>query len=106
MIIYNVTIKIEEAIAEEWLLWMLQVHIPEVMATGCFKEYRVFKVLVDDTDGLTYSIQYLSENMTQYEHYKQVHAPALQKAHTDKYTGRFVAFRTMLEQLIPSNELC
>ena len=36
MLIYNVTINIEESVEKEWLAWMQQVHIPEVIATGKF----------------------------------------------------------------------
>ncbi len=36
MILYNVTVALDPAIETEWLAWMQQEHIPEVMATGCF----------------------------------------------------------------------
>ena len=36
MIIYNVTINIEEAATAEWLAWMQETHIPDVIATGKF----------------------------------------------------------------------
>ncbi len=32
--IYNVTIKAEKKIAADWLQWLLNKHIPEVMETG------------------------------------------------------------------------
>jgi hypothetical protein len=97
MIIYNVTIKVEHSIADEWLEWMKTVHIPDVMLTGLFLEHHIFKVLVDEADGVTYSIQYLCENMELYEKYNTEHAPALQAETQKKYNGRFVAFRTLLE---------
>jgi hypothetical protein len=59
MIIYNVTVKIDTAYHEEWLKWMKETHIPDVMRTGCFTENRMLKVLTgDEPDGSTYSIQY------------------------------------------------
>jgi len=30
MILYNVTVSIDPEIAEEWLTWMREVHIPDV----------------------------------------------------------------------------
>jgi len=36
MIMYNVTVMVEEDLATAWLDWMNQTHIPEVMATGFF----------------------------------------------------------------------
>ena len=97
MIIYNVTINIDGQVHEEWLDWMKNVHIPEVMSTGYFLENRFSKVLSDDPEGITYSVQYLCNCMKDYEDYKSNHAPALQKKHTEKFANRFVAFRTLLE---------
>lgn len=97
MIIYNVTVNIENDVKEEWLNWMKTIHIPEVMNTGFFLENKICKVLVDEEQGTTYSIQYTAANMADLEEYQKSHAPRLQKAHTDKYANKFVAFRTLLE---------
>ena len=48
MIIYNVTIKIDWTIHDAWLAWMQQVHIPELVATGCFTRSQLVRLL--DTD--------------------------------------------------------
>jgi hypothetical protein len=97
MIIYNVTVKINTAVADEWLQWMKAEHIPQVMSTGLFLENHIFKVLVDEPDGLTYSMQYLCRTMSDYEKYRIDHAPALQSEMLRKYKDHFVAFRTLLE---------
>ena len=55
------------------------------------------KVLVDDTDGITYSFQYKCQSMDKLEEYYADHAPALQRDHAKKYKDKFVAFRTLLE---------
>ncbi|MEQ9302638.1 MAG: DUF4286 family protein, partial [Marinoscillum sp.] len=36
MILYNITVNVQEGVQEDWLNWMKAVHIPEVMQTGCF----------------------------------------------------------------------
>ena len=97
MIIYNVTINIEDSVHHEWLQWMREVHIPEVMQTNIFIENRIMKVLGDDSEGNTYSIQYTCNSMDDYEKYKQEHAPELQAKHTERYKDKFVSFRTLLE---------
>lgn len=99
MIIYNVTINIEKDIHQEWLQWMKTVHIPDVMATGCFIESKICKIIGDEETGINYAIQYTAQNMEVYENYKTQHAPLLQKEVTDRYPGKFVAFRTLLEVL-------
>jgi len=97
MIIYNVTVNIENDVREEWLNWMKTVHIPDVMATGYFIENRICKVLVDEEQGTTYSIQYTAASMKELEDYQRLQAPRLQKEHSDRYANKSVAFRTLLE---------
>ena len=98
MIIYNVTVNIDNSVAEEWLLWMKETHIPQVMDTGLFTTYRIMRLIGDeDSGGITYAIQYSCASIDHYEKYQAHHAPALQADHTNKYRDRFVAFRTLLE---------
>lgn len=97
MIIYNVTISIDENVAEEWLKWMKEVHIPDVMNTGYFTANRILRVHAEEEGGKTYSIQYECKTMQQLNDYQEKEAPRLQKDHTDKYDGKFAAFRTLLE---------
>ncbi len=99
MIIYNVTVNIENDVREEWLKWMRENHIPDVMATGYFLDNKICKVLVDEEQGTTYSIQYTCKNMDDLKKYQQLEAPRLQKDVTDRYANKFVAFRTLLEVL-------
>ncbi len=99
MIIYNVTINIDNEVSHRWVKWMKEVHIPEVMATGCFTEYRMCRILVDDEQGISYCVMYTSPDMATYTTYKNDHAPVLQKKTNELFEGRFVAFRTLLEIL-------
>ena len=97
MIIYNVTVNIENDVREEWLRWMKEKHIPDVMKTGLFIENKICKVLVDEEQGTTYSIQYTCESMEKLMEYQSIHATRIQKEHSDRYANKFVAFRTLLE---------
>ncbi len=98
MIVYNVTVNVDNGIHTEWLIWMKDTHIPEVMRTGMFLENRILKLIGDeDSGGHTYAIQYTSLSMAEYNTYQEKFAPALQQAHADRYKDKFVAFRTLLE---------
>ncbi len=96
MYIYNVTVNIEEGAHDEWLAWMKETHIPDVMETGMFLGNRMLEVMVDGENGRTYSIQYEVKDMETVMLYQQVYAPKLQQEHKDRFEGKFVAFRTML----------
>ena len=98
MIIYNVTINIEESISQEWLYWMQKIHIPEVMKTGIFVSAKITRVMVEEQMGdITYSIQYLCESKAKLNEYQVQFAPKLQQKHTQKFEGKFIAYRTLLE---------
>lgn len=97
MILYNVTVNIDQTVEQEWLQWMKEVHIPEVMATGMFLENKIFKLLVEEEQGTTYSFQYFAKSIKELNQYLQKFAPALQQDHAVKYNNKFVAFRSMLE---------
>ncbi|HWI93480.1 MAG TPA: DUF4286 family protein [Flavisolibacter sp.] len=98
MIIYNVTVKVDGSIADAWLQWLLNEHIPSVMATDCFAEYKVVRLLeVDDNEGPTYAIQYSAESKADYNRYISIHSSKLQKLSFEKWGDRFIAFRSVME---------
>ncbi|HYG15233.1 MAG TPA: DUF4286 family protein [Bacteroidia bacterium] len=101
MILYNVTVNVEGSIHDEWLHWMKQVHIPEVMQTGKFSDYKMFKILSrqEDETGVTYCIQYFAATMDDYFTYQTDFAPALQRKTMDKYGENIMAFRTLMEMV-------
>ena len=99
MIIYNVTININDSVREEWIQWMKESHIPDVMKTGCFVENRILKLLVQEESGTSYSVQYTCKTLDDFHRYQKDFAPKLQKEHTEKFKDKFVAFRTLLEEV-------
>lgn len=99
-IIYNVTINIDQAINNKWLKWMLNRHIPDVMATKCFKKYSVNRMLSPEPEsGVTYVIQYICKSLEHYEKYQIEHAAILQSKHKEKFDGKFVAARSLMEEV-------
>jgi hypothetical protein len=98
MIVYNVTVNIDESVHDEWLDWMKQVHIPNVLRTGMFTDNRFLKVLVEEEmGGITYAIQYTCDSLEKFRQYEEQFAAALRAEVDEKYNGKFVAFRTLLQ---------
>jgi hypothetical protein len=97
MFIYNVTVNIADEIQNEWVTWMREIHIPDVMRTGCFVDSQMVKVLYVEDEGHTYSIQYKFLEMTDIERYQKEFAPKLQAEHTAKFKDKYAAFRTLLQ---------
>ncbi|HEV8287027.1 MAG TPA: DUF4286 family protein [Chitinophagaceae bacterium] len=98
MFVYNITIKVEPKIETEWLKWQKCEHIPEIMATGLFTDYKFFRLLEEEeTDGVTYIIQYFISSFERYKKYIEIYAPLLRKKSFEKWGNQFIAFRTIMQ---------
>lgn len=98
MFIYNVTIKVAHGIANEWLIWLQQEHIPEVLATQCFTKATIVKLLeIDDSEGPTYAIQYVAESKALYNAYIDKYATLLKDKSYKKWGDQFIAFRSLMQ---------
>ena len=98
MIIYNITIKVTWAIHNEWLVWMQDVHVPEILGTGCFEKHQLLRLLeTDETEGPTYAFQYYAVSKAQYNRYIEIYGPALRQQTMDKWGNNFIAFRSLME---------
>lgn len=98
MIIYNVTTNIDDAVHDQWLQWMQQKHIPEILATGKFSSARLVKVLiVEEMGGTTYSVQYLTDSKATLELYYQENAPLFRQEAVTLFGDKMIAFRTELQ---------
>ncbi|HMK06512.1 MAG TPA: DUF4286 family protein [Flavobacterium sp.] len=100
MLIYNVTINIEDSAHNQWLHWMKEKHIPEVLATGKFSSARLTKVMVEeDMGGTTYSVQFTTDSRDTLEKYYAEDAPKLRAESAQLFGDKMLAFRTELELL-------
>ena len=98
MIIYNVTIKVDKSISEEWLKWLQEEHITDVVSTGCFTGARVLRLLeTDETEGPTYAIQYEAESKSLYNQYIQKFADTMRARSFEKWGDKFIAFRSVMQ---------
>jgi hypothetical protein len=97
-IIYNVTVKTDISIANAWLQWLTEEHIPEIMQTKCFMGARVVRLLeLDDTDGPTYAIQYYAASKADYNRYKELYGPDIRNKFFNRWGETAVVFRTVME---------
>ena len=100
MIVYNVTTKVDWSVADNWVKWMKEVHIPGILGTGCFTSYGFYKILqVDDVEGQTYTVQYFADTLAAYETYIKQYATAFRQEVMDNYGDKLIAFRSLMEQV-------
>lgn len=100
MIIYNVTIKVDWKIAEEWLKWSREIHLPAMLATGCFTNHQIIRLLeVDDTEGPTYAIQYFANSLGDYKAFAKKHALTLSSQLRKQWGDKCLTFGTLMETI-------
>jgi hypothetical protein len=97
MIVYNDTIILDETVREEWLNWIKTVHIPAIMATGCFSSYKILTVIDSPNEGVTFCIQYNADDIHQFQQFYMNHLHKFQAIHQDQFPEKFVMFNTLME---------
>jgi hypothetical protein len=98
MYIYNVTTQLLWSVHDEWKKWMLEEHIPAVVATGCFTHHRMVRVLeIEEAEGPTYAVQYFTDTMEEYRRYITRHAAALRLEGQKKWGNACISFRSVME---------
>lgn len=98
MFVYNVTTKVAHTIATNWLQWLKEIHIPEIIDTGCFTNATVLQILeIDESEGPTYAVQYFAESKSNYNLYIEKFANSMRQKAFDKWGDQFIAFRTFMQ---------
>ena len=97
MIIYNVTVSVEESIKTDWLNWMKTEHIPEVMAAAVFTKAQINRVIVQGDSNNTFAIAYTCPSMKDLHQYQINFSAELKQKHLARYGDKAVAFRTIME---------
>lgn len=97
-IIYNVTVRVDKAIAGDWLQWTLKEHAPKIVGTKCFTYFSVLQLLdIDDSEGPTYAVQYFTNTLNDYHKYIDEYADDFRNQSSAKWGNSITAFRTIMK---------
>jgi hypothetical protein len=100
MLLYNVTYNIDKNEEQDFLNWMQDIHIQEVMKTGFPKSYKVLKLLTEiDNGGVTFSVQYNFNGQDGFEVFENDYADYLHDKIDKRYRGKYVHFASLLEEI-------
>ena len=99
MIIYNVTVSVEESIKSDWLAWIQTTQIPQVMACGIFTKAQINRVITRGDSNNTFAIAYICSSMKDLHQYQIKFSAGFQQQHALRYGDKVVAFRTIMEAL-------
>lgn len=88
----------DEDIHEEYIKYMTNVHMPEVMASGKFTDCHLLRLTEPVNEGVTYCAQYITDEVEKLADYRKNHSPKLQQLMQQKFGERLVSFRSVLEK--------
>ena len=97
--IYNVTVSVEPDIRNEWMTWMLNEHLREMLGTGCFLGFRFSELQTEENMGPTYSVQYELASQADFDRYEREFAPAMRQKGMQRFGTQALAFRTTMRVL-------
>lgn len=97
MVIYNVTVSLAPEIEEEWLKWIEEEHIPDMLGTEKFEKAQLVKIY-DDKQAATgsYAVQYYAKSPQLLNAYLSEDAARLRKKTADQFGDKLLSFRTFL----------
>ena len=98
MYIYSVTTNIEESIHDEWLKWMKEKHIPDMLSTGKFSYAKMSQVMIEEEmGGITYSVQYVTDSKETLDKFYIEDEPEFHREALGLFADKMLSFRTELE---------
>jgi hypothetical protein len=97
MLLFNVTIIVEEPTANDFLRWMKDVHIPTLMEKDCFVSHRLLKIVDSPNEGVTYSVQFIAEDEQHFNNFKENFEPQFTADIYNNYPNKLVTFSTLME---------
>lgn len=82
-VVYEITIRVEPEILEDFRAYMIDEHVPDLLATGHFSSATIA------SDGTTLSISYVARSSTELQKYLDEHASRLRAAVIERFPQGF-----------------
>lgn len=100
MITYQVEVTVPSPLVDQWVEYMTQQHIADVVNTGLFLTAHLIKVVDPIVDNASvFRVRYACRSTEDLATYRREHAPALQAHHTEKFGSAIIAVRSVTEDL-------
>ena len=98
-VLYNITYSVDESIHDEWLKWMKEVFIPQIIDSKHFESANMVKILVEEEmGGISYAVMYRSTSLEQLENFVMNDSQKFNKKLSDKFGQKVLTFMTILEE--------
>lgn len=98
MLVYNTTYRVDSADADNFLIYLHEVYMPEISKSGMLSNPRLTRILSHkDADSECFSIQYDVENSTRLHKWYVEKGDALYQDLCKAFKDKVAAFQTLME---------
>ena len=98
MLIYSVYLTLQQEIESEWLEFMQNKHIKDVMTTGCFTDYELIRELNSSEPGkVSFRVDYHVLDIEKMDEYLNDFSAELRNDVVSRFEGKFSAERKIYE---------
>jgi len=88
---------IEESIEQQWLSWIKINYINTVLETGFFQSYQLLQVTDSPNEGLTYCLQFRTNEISSLQSYQNLYAPQIESEHQLAFPNQLVTFGSTMK---------
>lgn len=100
MYTYNITTRVENTIADAWILWQQKVHIPSCLQTGSVAGYQFHKLLGHDEEDIQlFVLQLQIPSESDLQTFTSMHEPDLKLLSEKKWGDSVLEFRSLLQNI-------
>ena len=97
--IYSITFAVENRAESEWIAYMKEIHIPQILKSDLVTSYHFTKVLSDETTDRAYNLQLHYPTRSHLEQYIAELDQEIQSRLQQQFNGKLGSFCTFLEQV-------
>lgn len=97
MLIYNTTFQVDDEIHDNFIIWIKESYIPQVMEHGTLKAPRICKVLSHREEGSSYSLQWEVESSGLLHRWHMEQGLKLNEELTKIFANKVIGFPTLME---------
>lgn len=98
MILYNITTHVTWTVLPEWKDWLLQTHLPAILATKLFTRHQLVRLLeVDEEQGITFALQLYAKNASDFKEYRERFEAAMERKSKERWGNGTLSFSSVME---------
>ncbi len=99
MYIYNITFQVSPEIEKEWLDFLKQKFIPQMLASGVLQSALTSKIVATGDSGTSYSVQFKTKDKYTLDKFLKEEFDAVFEKFYLKFAPKMVFFATELDVL-------